>query len=88
MTRTLVQGTSSTTNTLDVLPNRNRSYDSVTGGTTISHTNHYSDDSDNPTWIADGAWYTRPITGLASLAAQYTGATAHLEWQMGLPGFG
>jgi RHS repeat-associated protein len=38
-----------------------------------------SDDSDSPSWISDGASYTRIIAGLV---ARYTGSTGSLEWQI------
>lgn len=82
LARTITQGATTTSFTLDALPNRFRAYSTTTSGTTTNHTNHYSDDSDNPNWITDGTSYTRVIPGLAGLAAQYTGASPHLEWQI------
>jgi RHS repeat-associated protein len=82
LARTITQGSTATTYTLDVIAARFRGYSTTTSGTTTNHTNHYSDDSDSPTWITEGTWYTRIIPGLAGIAAQYTGATPHLEWQI------
>jgi RHS repeat-associated protein len=78
---TIAQGTTTTTYTLDVLTNRYRSYSTTISGTTVNHTNHYGGDSDSPSWITEATGYTRIIPGLAGVAAQYTGASAHLEWQ-------
>jgi len=82
MARTITQGTSVTTDTLDVMMNRFGAYSTTVGSTTVAHTNHYSGDSDSPAWIADSTWYARIITGLDGMAAQYTGSTGHLEWQI------
>jgi RHS repeat-associated protein len=82
LSRTITQGATTATYTLDVLTSRFRSYISNTGGLTVNHVNHYSDDSDSPSWISDGASYTRIIAGLAGLAARYTGSTGSLEWQI------
>jgi RHS repeat-associated protein len=82
MARAITQGSTTTTYTLDVLTNRYRGYSATTSGTTVNRTNHYSDDSDSPTWIDEGTWFTRVIRGLAGTAVQYTGSSAHLEWQI------
>jgi len=80
MTRTISQGASTTTQTLDVVPNRFGST-TKTGTSPVSRVNHFSDDSDSPSWIADASGYTRVISGLGGLAAAYTGSPGHLEWQ-------
>jgi RHS repeat-associated protein len=80
MTRTISQGGSTTTQALDVVPNRYGS-STKTGSSPFNRINHFSDDSDSPSWIADAAGYTRIISGLGGLAATYTGSVGHLEWQ-------
>lgn len=82
LVRTITQGNTSTTYTLDVLTNRFRSYSTTTGATTVNRTNHYTNDSDSPSWTAENGWYSRAIGGLGGLAAIYTGAAGHLEWQI------
>ncbi|GAA0572490.1 hypothetical protein GCM10010172_66300 [Paractinoplanes ferrugineus] len=82
LTRTITQGTSSTTSTLDVLASRFGGYSNTVAGTTVTHVNHYADDSDNPAWIADGTAYTRAVKGLGGLEALYTGTSGQLEWQI------
>ena len=82
MARTIVQGSTTTTNTLDVMINRFAGHSTTTGATTANRTNHYSDDGDNPSWIADDTGYTRIIGGLANSAAQYTSLAAQLQWQI------
>ncbi|MGX6606161.1 RHS repeat-associated core domain-containing protein [Micromonosporaceae bacterium Da 78-11] len=80
MTHTISQGGSTTTNTLDVVTNRYVST-TKTGSSTVSRANHFSDDSDNPTWIADASGFTRTIAGLGGVAATYTGSPGHIEWR-------
>jgi RHS repeat-associated protein len=82
LARTITQGTTTTTYSLDPTALRFRSYSTVANGSTVSHTNHYSDESDSPTWISEGTWYTRVIPGLTGVAAQYTGASPQLVWQV------
>jgi RHS repeat-associated protein len=77
MVRQLTQDTT-TTYTLDVLPNRIRAIH--TG--TATKTNHYSDDGDNPAWIDEDGWYTRVLPSLAGIAGIYTGVAGHIEWQI------
>lgn len=80
MARTISQGTITTTYTIDVIAKRFRAYSTNTGGTAVNHVNHFSNDSDTPSWIAENGWYTRLISGIGATAAQYTGAAGHLEW--------
>jgi RHS repeat-associated protein len=82
MARTITQGTSSTTHTLDVMTERFRSSSETVGAATTTSVNHYGDDSDNPNWIGEGNGYIRAITGLSGLAAQYSSTTGTLQWQI------
>lgn len=82
MVQSITQGSTSATYTLDVLTARFRSYTTTTAGVSTVRTNHYINDTDEPAWIAENGSYSRPITGLAGLAAIYTGSTGGLEWQI------
>lgn len=76
MVRTLTQGSTTKTFTLDPL-GRIRQTTSSAG----TQTNHYIDEGDSPAWIAEanGTW-TRNITGLGGLAAiQTSGGTVTLQ---------
>ncbi|GAA0447815.1 RHS repeat protein [Actinoplanes campanulatus] len=80
--RTVGQGDSQATYTLDVFDNRYRSVSTTKSGSTSVMVNHYADSSDSPSWIGIGATYTRMIAGLAGPAATYDGASNSLQWQI------
>ncbi|GIF04654.1 hypothetical protein Asi03nite_21920 [Actinoplanes siamensis] len=82
MTRAITRGQASNTNELDVLTNRFRSSTTADNGTTATSINHYSDDTDNPSWTASTSGYTRVISGLDGLAAIYNSAGSTVLWQI------
>ncbi|WP_143162722.1 RHS repeat-associated core domain-containing protein [Couchioplanes caeruleus] len=82
MTRAITTGSVSTTYTLDVNAKRFRNYTTQVGTVSSAKTNHYSDDTDNPTWIAENGSYTRMVTGLGGVAAVYDGATGKMHWKI------
>jgi YD repeat-containing protein len=77
MVRSLTQAGTTHTWTLD--PNRRLRARTDSGGTTGSRTNHYSDDTDSPSWVAEDAiatHWTRNISAFGSdLAAVQDSAT-------------
>ncbi|WP_436536647.1 RHS repeat-associated core domain-containing protein [Actinoplanes sp. HUAS TT8] len=80
LVRSLTQAGATTTYTIDVLPDRVRSW---TDGTTTS-TDHYSDDNDSPSWTATGSTYTRYITGPDDLLAMtYDSGSGELATRLG-----
>ena len=80
--RTASQGSTTTTYTLDVDSERNRAYATTTGGITTSHTNHFSDDADSPTWTTESSGYTRAIQSIGGSGAIFNSATGILSWQV------
>jgi RHS repeat-associated protein len=80
LVRSLTQAGATTTYTLDVIPNRVRSW---TDGTTTS-TDHYTDDSDSPSWTASGSTYTRYVHGPDGLLTMsYDSSTSTLATRLG-----
>ena len=78
--RSLTQAGATTTYTLDVVPDRIRSW----ADATTTSTDHYSDDSDSPSWTASGTTYTRYISGPDSLLDMtYDSGTGELATRLG-----
>ncbi|GAA2845756.1 hypothetical protein Acy02nite_47380 [Actinoplanes cyaneus] len=82
MTRSITRGQASNTNELDVLTSRFRSSTTADNGTTATSINHYSNDTDNPSWTASTSGYTRVIRGVDGLAALYNSASSSILWQI------
>ena len=79
LVRTLTQGGTTTTYTLDVDQSRVRSW---TDSTTTS-TDHYDSDTDSPAWTAIGTAYTRNIAGPdGGLAATYDSSSGNVRIQI------
>ncbi|MFI5935066.1 RHS repeat-associated core domain-containing protein [Actinoplanes sp. NPDC051494] len=82
MVRSITQGAAHATYTLDVTTSRNRAYVVTNATATETHVNHYADDTDKPSWIAENGSYTRRIIGIGALSAFYNGAAGRTEWQL------
>jgi YD repeat-containing protein len=83
MVRSLTQGATTHTWTLD--PNQRLRTRTDTGGSTGTRTNHYNDDTDSPSWVAEDATathWTRTIavfgSDLAAIQDSATGTTLQL----------
>jgi RHS repeat-associated protein len=77
MVRSIGQNGRTGTYTLDVIANRFRSWTDNGTGTLLTKTNHYTNDEDNPAWTNEGdSTWTRPVAGLAGLAAIQVGPSA------------
>lgn len=80
MAYSLTQGDRTSTYLLDVVQSRIRSW--TDSSSTSGRTNHYSDDSDSPTWTDQGsAGISRIIKGVAGAADLYGNATGNV-WQI------
>lgn len=80
MVHSITQGARTTTYSLDVVPNRIRSWIDTNDG--LTRINHYSADGDSPSWTDDGnGSYSRAIGGLAGIAGLFT-STAGVVWQI------
>jgi RHS repeat-associated protein len=77
MVRTIAQNGRTATYTLDVIANRFRSWIDGPAGGALTKTHHYTNDGNSHAWTneGDGNW-TRPIIGLAGLAAIQVGPAA------------
>ncbi|MFC9689056.1 RHS repeat-associated core domain-containing protein [Kribbella sp. NPDC056951] len=76
LARTITQAGTTTTYALDAL-DRRATETTSTGGNSIVLTRHYTDGSDNPTWITQGTVtrrYTELVGGDLSLTVDQTGA--------------
>ncbi|MFE9690553.1 RHS repeat-associated core domain-containing protein [Micromonospora sp. NPDC005806] len=80
MVRSINQGTRTTTYTLDVAPDRIRSWTDTTDN--LTRINHYSADGDSPSWTDEGGGkHSRAIVGLAGIAGVFTNTTG-VVWQI------
>jgi RHS repeat-associated protein len=81
LVHTLTSGGATSTYNLDVDNQRIRSWTDTVGTT---HTNHYNDTTDSPSWTNEGnGTWTRPINGLAGMAVLATGGgSTNLAWQL------
>ncbi|MEV8514762.1 DNRLRE domain-containing protein [Dactylosporangium sp. NPDC051484] len=83
MARTISQNGRSTTYTLDVVPNRFRSWTDNATGSPVTKTHHYTDDGDKPAWTDEGnGTWTRTVAAVAGLAAIQSGPTGNPVWQI------
>jgi RHS repeat-associated protein len=80
LVRSLTQGGVTKTWALDVDQQRLRNWND--GSTT--HVNHYSDDSDSPSWVAEGAtaWTRNIVSATGALVATYDSTTATTTLQL------
>lgn len=80
MVRSITKGTRTTTYTLDVVPNRIRSW--IDTADSLTRINHYSADGDSPSWTDEGSGkHSRAIGGVAGIAGLFT-STAGVIWQI------
>ena len=72
----------STTYTLDVIPGRVRSWVESEGGSPISRVNHFSGDSDVPSWTDEGdGTYSAPVVGLSGVIG-VTSGSGSVVWHL------
>lgn len=80
MVRTITQGTRTATYTLDVTPNRIRSWHDTANN--VTKVNHYNGGGDSPAWTNEGnSNHSRTIAGLAGVAGVF-GNTTGVVWQI------
>ncbi|GIJ77977.1 hypothetical protein Xph01_24090 [Micromonospora phaseoli] len=69
--------------TLDVGGERIRSWTDSAGGVAEQRVHHYSGDEDSPSWTQETAdRFTRPVAGVAGLAAIFDSSDGSREWQI------
>ena len=80
MVRSITHASRTSTYTLDVIANRIRSWTDASDGQ--ARHNHYSGDSDIPTWIDEGNnQITRPIEGVSGIAGIFASING-VAWQI------
>jgi RHS repeat-associated protein len=83
MARTIAQNGRTATYTLDAIPTRSRLWTDDATGTVTTRTNHYTNDSDGPTWTDEGnSTWTRPVTSATGVAAIQNGPVGVISWQI------
>lgn len=87
MAQKIVQDDRSSVYQLDVVQNRYRSWAETRGGLTTTKINHYSGDSDSPSWTDEGdGKSTRSIFGVSGMAGSYSSATGVTSFIINLHG--
>jgi RHS repeat-associated protein len=80
---TILQGSRTTSYTLDVTGERVRAWTDNATGTAVQSIHHYDGDDDSPAWTQETAdRYTRVVSGLTGMAGTWDSGTGHVEWQI------
>ncbi|NES15310.1 MULTISPECIES: RHS repeat-associated core domain-containing protein, partial [Micromonospora] len=80
---TITQNGRTTDYTLDVTGERIRSWTDNIGGTAEQRVNHYDSDDDSPSWTQESPTsFTRPLTGLTSMAGIFDSGAGQVSWHL------